>query len=167
MGQSFKTYRDRILLSEMLGEIFDSKPFQNQFKFSGELGKNIMVNEFYDPKGNIIDIYFNCINSKSNLYELDFMVNKSSFDNPNLEYSIKDYTQLLSTVAEATTQFLKSYSPTGLLIKGNNIFRKIDKNPSAEGQKDRIYNFFISQIEDKGKYMVDKSHPEGIALMRK
>jgi len=25
----------------------------------------------------------------------------------------------------------------------------------------------MSQIEDKGKYMVDKSNPEGIALMRK
>ena len=167
MGQSFKTYKDRILLSEMLDEIFDSNPFETQFEFSGELGQNVIIKGFYDPKENVIDIHFSCVNIKSNLYELDFMVNKSSFDNPNLEYSIKDYTQLLSTVAEATTQFLKSYSPTGLLIKGNNIFRKMDKRPSSEGQKDRIYNFFISQIEDKGKYMVDKSHPEGIALMKK
>jgi hypothetical protein len=74
---------------------------------------------------------------------------------------------LLSTIAEATSQFLGLYSPIGLLIKGNNILRKIDKNPSTKDQKDRIYSFFISQIEDKGKYMVDKSNPEGIALMRK
>jgi len=106
MGQSFKTYKDRILLSEMLDEIFDSEPFKNQFELSGELGKDVIVNEFKDLKGNIIDIYFNCINTKSYLYELDFMVNKSSFDNPNLEYSVKDYTQLLSTIAEATSQFL-------------------------------------------------------------
>ena len=167
MGQSFKTYKVRILLSEMLDEIFDSEPFKNQFEFSGELGKDVIVNEFKDLTGNIIDIYFNCINTKSYLYELDFMVNKSSFDNPNLEYSVKDYTQLLSTIAEATSQFLGLYSPIGLLIKGNNILRKIDKNPSTKDQKDRIYSFFMSQIEDKGKYMVDKSNPEGIALMRK
>jgi hypothetical protein len=74
---------------------------------------------------------------------------------------------LLSTIAEATSQFLGLYSPIGLLIKGNSVLRKIDKNPSTKGQKDRIYSFFISQIEDKGKYMVDKSNPEGIALMRK
>ena len=164
MGQSFKTYKDRILLSEILSELFDSKSFRNQFEFE-EMGKDVYISKFEDPKGNVIHVSFH--NLKNNLYELEFLVNRTAFENPNLEYSIKDYTQLLSTIAEATTQFLKLYSPKGLLIKGSNVFRKMEKSPSAEGQKDRIYSFFISQIDDKGDYMVDKSNPKGIALMRK
>ena len=165
MGQSFKTYKDRILLSEMLDEIFDSEPFKNNFNFKDEENGDVKVESFKDPLSNKINIVF--YNIKNNLYELDFGVNGNSFSNFNLEYSLKDYSLLLSTIAQAVSQFLERYKPKGLKIEGEDSFEKIIKNPDKDGQKNSIYKFFISQIEDKGDYMVDKSIPKGIALMRK
>ena len=165
MGQSFKTYRDRILLSEVLSELFDSKPFKIAFNFKDEENGDVKVESFKDPLDNKIDIIF--YNIKNNLYELDFSVNMDSFSNFNLKYSLKDYSLLLSTVAQAVSQFLEKYKPTGLKIEGEDSFEKIIKNPDKEGQKNSIYKFFISQIEDKGDYMIDKNIPNGIALMRK
>jgi hypothetical protein len=165
MGQSFKTYRDRILLSEMLDEIFDSEPFKNNFNFDLNNYKDVVITPFQDPQDNEIKIIF--YNEGNGLYEIDFMVNNTSFKDLDVNYTLKDYTKLLSTVASATSQFLDKYEPKGLKIKGADDYRKIQNNEKAQGQKTRIYDYFISQIEDKGKYMVDKSNPEGIALMRK
>ncbi|MDB4232162.1 hypothetical protein N9795_00500 [Candidatus Pelagibacter sp.] len=165
MGQSFKTYRDRILLSEMLDEIFDSEPFKNNFNFGLNNYKDVVITPFQDPQDNEIKIIF--YNEGNGLYEIDFMVNNTSFKDLDVNYTLKDYTKLLSTVASATSQFLEKYKPLGLKIKGADDYRKIQNKEKAQGQKTRIYDYFISQIEDKGKYMVDKSNPEGIALMRK
>jgi hypothetical protein len=95
------------------------------------------------------------------------MINNTSFKDLDVNYTLKDYTKLLSTVASATSQFLDKYEPIGLKIKGADDYRKIQNKEKTQGQKTRIYDYFISQIEDKGKYMVDKTDPEGIALMRK
>lgn len=165
MGQSFKTYKDRILLSEMLDEIFDSEPFKNNFNFGLNNYKDVVITPFQDPQDNEIKIIF--YNEGNGLYEIDFMVNNTSFKDLDVNYTLKDYTKLLSTVASATSQFLDKYEPKGLKIKGADDYRKIQNKEKAQGQKTRIYDYFISQIEDKGKYMVDKSSPEGIALMRK
>jgi hypothetical protein len=165
MGQSFRTYKNRILLSEMLDEIFDSEPFKNNFIFSLNNYKDIIVTPFQDPQNNEIKIIY--YNDGDNLYEIDFMVNNTSFKDLDVNYTLKDYTKLLSTVASATSQFLDKYEPIGLKIKGVDDYRKIQNKEKAQGQKTRIYDYFISQIEDKGKYMVDKTDPEGIALMRK
>ena len=165
MGQSFKTYRDRMLLSEMLDEIFDSKPFKNNFNFSLNNYKDVVVAPFQDPQDNEIKIIY--YNEGNGLYEIDFMVNNTSFKDLDVNYTLKDYTKLLSTVALATSQFLDKYEPIGLKIKGADDYGKTQHKEKAQGQKTRIYDYFISQIEDKGKYMVDKSNSEGIALMRK
>ena len=165
MGQSLKTYKDRILLSEVLSELFDSSPFKNDFNFGLNNFKDVVVTPFQDPQGNEIKIIY--YNEGNSLYELDFMVNNTSFKDWEVTYTLGEYTKLLTTVASATSQFLDQYKPTGLLIKGVDDFRKIQKKEKAEGQKTRIYDYLISQIEDKGKYMVDKSVKDGIALIRK
>lgn len=165
MGQSFKTYKDRILLSEMLDEIFDSEPFKNNFNFSLNDYKDVVVTPFQDPQDNEIKIIY--YNEGNGLYELDFMVNGTSFKDRDVNYTLIEYTRLLSTIDNATSQFLDQYKPIGLKIKGADDYRKVQDKEKAQGQKTRIYDYFISQIEDKDKYMVDKSNPEGIALMRK
>ena len=58
MGQSFKTYKDRILLSEMLDEIFDSESFKNNFNFSLNNYKDVVVTPFQDPQDNEIKIIY-------------------------------------------------------------------------------------------------------------
>ena len=165
MGQSFKSYKDRITLSEIIGELFDSKPFTSTFNFSLNNYKDIVVTPFQDPQDNEIKIIY--YNDGNGLYEIDFMVNNTSFKDLDVNYTLKDYTKLLSTVANATSQFLDKYEPTGLKIKGVDDYRKIQDKEKAQGQKTRIYDYLISQIEDKGNYMVDKSVKDGIALMRK
>jgi len=165
MGLSFKSYKDRITLSEIIGELFDSKPFTSTFNFGLNNYKDIVVTPFQDPQGNEIKIIY--YNEGNNLYELDFMVNNTSFKDWDVNYTLIEYTRLLSTIASATSQFLDKYKPVGLKIKGVDDYRKIQNKEKAQGQKTRIYDYLISQIEDKGNYMVDKSVRDGIALMRK
>lgn len=171
MGQSFKVLK-RLLteelkpnLLEILGEVFNSDPFNSEFTFTGTLGNDIGVSSFNDPKGNVVDIYF--YHDGNSVYTLDYSINGDSYQAREVQYTLKDYTQLLATIAEVVSQFLQKYNPTGLQIKGTNIVSKVISRSGAENQKDRIYKFFISQIEDLGNYMVDKSVKDGIALMRK
>lgn len=165
MGQSFKTYKNKLLLEDLFNEIFETSPFKLNFEFT--LYSEGIKTEFEDLKSNKIKIYFYYLNN--DLYELDFTVKGTSFQSPDVNYSLKDYTSLLSTVAQATSQFLKEYKPLGLKIEGTNIFSKIERNPKFKGQKNRIYKYFISKIEDKGDYGVDKEneHSNVISLMRK
>lgn len=165
MGQSFKSYKDRILLSEILGELFDSKPFTSTFNFNLNNYKDIVVTPFQDPQDNEIKVIY--YNEGNGVYELDFMINGTSFKDRDINYTLGEYTKLLSTIASVTSQFLDKHKPVGLKIKGVDDYRKIQDKEKAQGQKTRIYDYLITQIEDKGDYMVDKSPRDGIALMRK
>jgi hypothetical protein len=171
MGLSFKIYKRLIKeelkpnLLELVDEVFDSKSFRSEFTFAGNLGDDIDVNSFQDPKDNVVSIYF--YHDGNNVYTLDYSINGDSYQAKGVEYTLKDYAQLLATIAEVVSQFLQKYNPVGLQIKGTDIVGKVINRPSAKNQKDRIYKFFISQIEDKENYMVDKSVKDGIALMRK
>jgi hypothetical protein len=165
MGQSFKTYKNQILLEDLFNEIFDTPSFKSNFEFSPSF--NGIETKFGDLDNNKIKIYFYSLDN--NLYELDFTVEGTSYQYEKVKYSLKDYTSLLATVAEATSQFLKEYKPLGLKIEGTNIFSKIERDPKFEGQKNRIYKYFINKIEDTGEYMVDKEQESLniISLVRK
>jgi len=171
MGLTFKIYK-RLLkenhkpsLLELVDEVFDSSPFRSDFSFIGELGEDISTSTFEDPKGNTLDVYF--YHDGNNVYTLDYSINGDSYKAKGVNYTLKDYTSLLATIAQVVSQFLYKFNPTGVQIKGTNIVSKVIDRPSTEGQKDRIYRFFVSQIEDKGEYMVDASVKDGIVLMRK
>jgi len=169
MGLSFNIYRQQLLevvsIYDTLDEIFDTKPFKTEFSFSKDNTGSVEVAPFRDLKYNEIAIFF--YHEGNDLYTLDFTVNQSSFKATNTKYTLVDYSTLLSTVAQVTSQFLEKYSPLGLRITGTNVWNKIKYNSQAEGQKNRIYTFFLSQVDDKGEYMVDKSVQGTIALMRK
>ena len=101
------------------------------------------------------------------MYELDYSINGSSFTNPDLDYTIKDYSILLNTVAKAIDQFLLKYNPLGLIIEGADYSGKLISNPKSLGQKNRIYSYFITQIKDNPNYIVDKTKSGTINLIRK
>jgi hypothetical protein len=168
MGLSFKIHKrllqEQVSIYDTLEEVFDAKPFKTTFMFIKD-EDDVYVPRFNDPKGNAINIHF--YHEGNNLYTLDFMVNDNSYKSNTTKYTLLDYTTLLSTIAQAVSQFLEKCNPVGLVLTGTNVFEKIANKPQAEGQKDRIYKYFISQIEDQGNYMVDKSVRDGIALMRK
>ena len=168
MGLTFKIYKrqlqEQVSIYDTLEEVFDAKPFKTTFMFI-EAEDEIYVPRFNDPKGNAINIHF--YNEGIGLYTLDFSVNDNSYKSNTTKYTLLDYTTLLSTIAQAVSQFLEKYNPVGLVLTGTNVYEKIANKPQAEGQKDRIYKYFISQIEDDGNYMVDNSVKDGIALMRK
>ena len=171
MGLSFKIHKRLIKeelkpnLLELVDEVFDSNSFRSEFNFAGNLGDDIDVDSFKDPKSNMVSVHF--YHDGNSLYTLDYSINGDSYQAKGVQYTLKDYTQLLATIAEVVSQFLHKYTPTGLHIKGTDVTGKVLDRPSAKNQKDRIYKFFISQIEDQGNYMVDKSVKDGIALMRK
>jgi hypothetical protein len=152
------------LLKEVaLDEIFDSKPFKTSFNIGPGFEAHYEVESFKDPQGNTIDIYF--IESGDDTYELDFQLNGNSFKASDVEYTLKDYTSLLATIALAVTHFLEKYEPYGVVFRGADDFESVSKNPNKRGQKDRIYDFFITQLGDNENYKLGR-YPDGIGLQR-
>ena len=152
------------LLKEItLDEIFDSKPFKTSFKIGPGFEAHYEVESFKDPQGNTVDIYFT--ESGEDIFEIDFQLNGNSFKASDVSYTLKDYTSLLSTIALAVTQFLEKYEPYGITFRGADDFRSVSKNPNKKGQKDRIYDFFITQLGDNRNYKIGR-YPDGIGLQR-
>ncbi len=152
------------LLKEVtLDEIFDNKPFKTSFKIDPGFEVHYEVESFKDPQGNTVNIYF--IESGEDIFEIDFQLNGNSFKASDVNYTLKDYTSLLSTIALAVTQFLQKYKPYGITFRGADDFESVSKNPNKKGQKDRIYDFFITQLGDNENYKIGR-YPDGIGLQR-
>lgn len=160
----FRTYTN---LYESLSEIFDSEPLMRIFTFTShpEDIKTVST-KFKDEKGNSIDVQF--VHWDKGIYTLDFSVNGDSFENPEIECTVREYAILLNTVAAAVSQFLEEFNPKGLHISGADSLNKIEKNSKSEGQKTRIYHAFTSQILDtNGRYAVDRDNKTGeLSLVR-
>jgi hypothetical protein len=158
----------RVLLTSILKEItlqeiFDSKPFKTSFNIKPGFEATYQTEVFKDPQGNNIEIFF--VESGEDVYEVDFQVNGNSFKAANVNYSLKDYTSLLSTIAAGVSQFLYKYQPYGVIFRGADDFTSVSKNPNKRGQKDRIYDFFITQLGDNENYKLGR-YPDGIGLQR-
>lgn len=164
MGLTFKTYKNNLSLSEILTEMFDSVPFKTTFEFNKGNTYEIETKPFNDYHGNEIIVGF--FRNDSGFYEIDFSVNGDSFQ-ADTSYSLKDYSRLLATVAKAVSQFLAEFSPLGVQASANNILSKVKNNPKTKNQKGRIYQYFISQLDDKGRYSVDKKDPMNIKITLK
>ena len=166
MGASLNSYKKYLkqIIKETIDEMFDSNPIKTIFNFIDK-EDYIETEIFKDHKDNNIKILFYKL--KNDMYELDYSINGSSFTNPDLDYTIKDYSILLNTVAKAIDQFLLKYNPLGLIIEGADYSGKLISNPKSLGQKNRIYNYFITQIKDNLNYIVDKTKSGTINLIRK
>ncbi len=147
-----------------LFELFDSKPFKSTFVIEPGYDSTYEIEDFKDTKGNKVSISFN--EEVEDVFSVEFTVNGTSFKAEDVDYSVRDYSRLLSTVAKAVSQFLEEKEPYGLIFRGADDFKSISKNPKKEGQKDRIYNFFISQLKNNNNYKIG-DYPDGIGLQRK
>ena len=135
------------LLKEIsLDEIFDSKPFKTSFKIGPGFEAHYEVESFKDPQGNTIDIFF--IESGEDVFEIDFQLNGNSFKASDVDYTLKEYTSLLSTIALAVTQFLEKYEPYGVVFRGADDFESVSKNPNKS-----IYLYLLTPqgIAEKAK----------------
>ena len=167
MGISLQTYKTQALkrlVKEVLYEIFDSTPLQTTFTISSS-EEGYSTENFKDEKDNLIRVIFH--SSGKEMYELDFTVNGNSFSNPELEYTPKQYSKLLHTVAKAVSQFLYQINPKGLQIDGADSFSKILKRKEADGQKNFIYDYFISKIENDKDYKIDRLAGGNFNLIKK
>lgn len=157
-----RTYRE---LYEGLEEIFDSQPFMTSFTLIDKPDW-IETGAFGDRKGNKIRVYFH--KWGRSFYELDFTFNGNTFKESETSYSFLEFSELLRTVAEVTSQFLEEYKPRGVRIRGEDDYLKSYKNTKVEGQKSRIYRGFISRVVDlDNKYSVSYNDKSGVLdLMR-
>lgn len=160
MGITLSTYKVQArkrLVESSLAELFDSPSFHSNFIIQKST-EGYATQSFKDTSGNAIRVIFHSI--ASNVYELDFTFNGDSFSNPTIDYTNKEYSQLLNTIAEATSQFLAEVQPRALKFDGADAFNKVLSNPKAQGQKNRIYDQFVSQLKNDTGYAIDRQ-PEG------
>lgn len=171
MGVTLEVYKKRIkrIIKEILeqnpnlNEIFDSPPFKTNFDFKENIDA-FYIDEFLDPQQNKIKIYFHKYNNQ--VYLLDFTINGHSGKAPNINYSLKQYTALLSTIGKAMDQFIKDYKPKAIKIEGEDSSEKI--NRGKEGQKINIYDYFVNTIDVTPDYLVGDRKPDGsFSLIRK
>jgi hypothetical protein len=156
MGVTLEVYKKRIkrIIKEVLeknpelNEIFDSPPFKTSFDF--EENSDEIYTRFQDLKNNKVNVIFHKM--RNNTYMLDFTMNGTSYKDSNVEYSLKEYTSLLSTVASVTSQFINKFNPTALRIDGADSFEKEFKGKS--GQKINIYSYFINNLKTKLDYSI-------------
>ena len=156
MGVALDIYKRKIkrILKEILNqnldlvEIFDSPPFKTNFEF--EEDPEEIFTKFEDLKNNKIRVIFHKMNN--NVYMLDFTVNGTSYKDSKVNYSLKDYTTLLATVAQATSQFIDKYEPNALRIDGADSFEK--ELIGKKGQKINIYDYFINNMKHKSDYSI-------------
>lgn len=163
MSRSFNSHKRLISENQLLTEIFDSTPLNVNIVLKTQ--NNPISCEFIDEQNNNVKVLFHLIGKE--IYELDFMVNGDSFENQDIKYSVKNYSKLLNTIALVVSKFLDEIHPVGLVIEGSDSVQKIIKRPKAEGQKNIIYNYFISKIETKHNYKVDLKQNGTINLIRK
>jgi hypothetical protein len=170
MGVSLNIYKNKIrnIILEVvknnsrLNELFESPPFKSNFDFN-EDSTTIYVNPFQDIQGNSIKIYFHKLGK--DIFELDFTVNGSSFSNSDVNYSIKEYTSLLSTIAKCWDLFIEQYKPKGLRIEGNSSIEKQLKG--KENQKNEIYGYFINKIKPNPNYSILHDELGNFEIIRK
>jgi hypothetical protein len=167
MGISLNTYKEQALqrlIKEAMNEIFDSAPFKADFNIERSQ-EGYSTERFEDPAGNTIRIIFHSISGE--YFELDFTFNGSSFGRFETNYSIKQYSQLLKTVAAAVSQFLKEVRPKAIKFEGVEAFKKIALRTSKEGQKSRVYDQFITQLKNDTEYSIDRQEDGAFNLIKK
>jgi len=167
MGISLQTYKNQALkrlITETLYEIFDSEAFKFSFTITPS-NEGYSSEVFKDEDGNFIRVIFH--NLDKEMYELDFTVNGNSFSNPNIKYTVKQYSRLLHTVANAISQFLQQTQPRGLQVDGEDSFAKILKRINPQSQKNFIYDFFISKIKNDSDYKIERLAGGNFNLIKK
>lgn len=168
MGVTLNVYKNKIqrIINETLeekniNELFDTLPFKNKFNF--EENNDEIYSKFQDPSNNQIRVIFH--KNGNETYLLDFTMNGNSRKDYQVNYSLKEYTSLLSTIAKSVSQFLGQYEPKAIRIDGEDAFEKIYKTQNK--QKINIYNYFINNMDNNENYSIQYSKNGNFDLIRK
>lgn len=169
MGISFNTYKkskiQELIREQLYAEIFDTSAMNVDLTPKRSRHGHYGVQAFEDESGNEITINFWHIGN--GVFDLDFSVNGDSYGNYRISYSLKEYTKLLATVAKSVDIFLDQVHPVGLAMDGVDSPRLVSKKAEKEGQKNRIYSYFISMMQDRDDYKLEKTANGGFNLIRK
>jgi hypothetical protein len=157
-----KIIKEEIIKYPHLKEIFDSSPFKTQFNFSDN-GGGFESEIFKDKQGNLIQILFHKLKQKN--YEVDFTVNGSSYENLDIQYSIKEYSSLISTIFKGIEQFINDFNPEGVYIEGEDSFTKRDIG--KKGQKNSIYKYALKKINLPSSYTLLTNESGGVQILKK
>ena len=157
-----QTIKEEIQKQLFLQEIFDSSPFKTEFTFF-DSGYEIKCNPFKDNQGNNIQVISHKLSS--GFYEIDFTVNGNSYENSDIDYSIKEYTSLISTVFKCIEQFIEEYAPQGVKIEGEDSFTKQEKG--KKGQKNTIYKYALQNIDVPPNYVLLTDESGGVEILKK
>ena len=157
-----QTIKEEIQKQLFLQEIFDSSPFKTEFTFF-DSEYEIKCGVFKDNQENDIQVIFHKMRGEN--YEIDFTVNGSSYENSNIEYSIKEYTSLISTIFKCIEQFIAEYSPQGMKIEGEDSFTKQEKG--KQGQKNAIYKYALQNINIPPNYVLLTNESGGVQILKK
>jgi hypothetical protein len=152
MARTLKTYR--LFLTEFQNRIVEIgqlvKPFQTSFNFDEEV--NGYKSNFSDGNENKISMYFYLIEKKCPAYEIDLVVNGTSFGN-NKKMDLKSFFPIISTSIACINDFIEKFNPAALYIVA------ADKR-EKRGQKEKIWKEYILQnIKDTG-FVVGNAEPE-------
>lgn len=170
MGISFNTYKkskiEELIREQLYAEIFDTSAMSVDLTpHPSKYGGHYEVRAFKDASGNEITINFWHVGN--GVFDLDFSVDGDSYGNYNKSYRLKEYTKLLATVAKSVDVFLDEVRPVGLVMDGVDSPRLVSKKAEKEGQKNRIYSYFVSMMEDRDDYKLEKTAGGGFNLIRK
>jgi hypothetical protein len=157
-----QTIKEEIQNQLFLQEIFDSSPFKTEFIFF-DYGYEIKCETFKDNQGNNIQVIFHKLSS--GFFEIDFIVNGNSYENSDIDYSLKEYTSLISTVFKCIEQFIEEYSPQGVKIEGEDSFTKQEKG--KKGQKNTIYKYALQNIDVPPNYVFLTDESGGVEILKK
>jgi hypothetical protein len=157
-----QTIKEEIQKQLFLQEIFDSSPFRTEFSFF-DSGYEIKSEPFKDNQENTIQVIFHKLSS--GFYEIDFSMNGSSYENSDVDYSLKEYTSLISTIFKCIEQFIEEYSPQGIKIEGEDSFTKQEKG--KQGQKNVIYKYALQNIDIPPNYVLLTNENGGVEFLKK
>jgi hypothetical protein len=164
---NYKQVLREIIIEEIskyshLQEIFDSQPFKTQFEFI-DLDNSIRCKSFNDPQTNSIQVIFHKM--RRECYEVDFMVNGNSYENLDIDYSLSEYTSLISTIFKCIEQFISEFSPAGLDVGGLESNKKIEAG--RKGQKNAIYKYALQSIDIPSNYSLLTNADGGVQILKK
>jgi hypothetical protein len=159
----------QIIKEEIFNEILNSPPLVTTFKWDEnpeDMGlHDYSIVPFKDTKGNLIQIEFEYKGDET--YEALFRVNSNLFSNSDIKYSVLEYARLLSTVALAVNFFLEDVKPDVLNVFGADNPGLVINKSSKEGQKNRIYSYYFSKIENNSNYKMEKTPNDGFKFIKK
>jgi hypothetical protein len=159
----------QIVKEEIFNEILNSPPLVTTFRWDDnpeEMGlHDYSIIPFKDTKGNVIQIEFEYKGDE--IYDLLFRVNGFLFSNSGVKYSVIEYARLLSTVALAVNFFLEDVKPDVLNVFGADNPGLVVNKSEKEGQKNRIYSYYFSKIENNSNYSMEKTPDGGFKFIKK